>query len=177
MKARLFLVAALLAVLAVVPLAGVSAQDTMASDKITCDSTLATLLLVAENDYDYLSHMQMDETMMDNAALKIDLGVLTPIAESIMSMMQDMSGDMSTPSMSADQQMAHDQMLADMMAMSPADQVAHYLQSMNMETMDMGMDHPGDVAGEAPECATVRADVERFLVAHIITHMSMQGGM
>lgn len=182
MKAKLLVITALLALLAVVPLAGVSAQDTMMSDKIACDSTLAVLLLVAESKYDYLSHMAMDEMMMDSPALHIDLGALTPVADSIMMAMQQMAaeGDMDMSDMTAEEQAAHDQMLADMMAMSPADQVTAYMSSMNMEMMDMSMLPAGDLPGEAPECAAVRADVERFLVAHILTEqsmMSMDGGM
>lgn len=175
MKAKLLVLVALLLVGSVVPLNGIAAQDDMA--KITCDSTLATLLLVAEHDYDYLSHMMTDEMMMDSPATHVDLGALTPVVDNIIMMMMSMDEDMSMGDMSEEEMMAHDEMLASMMAMSPADQVAAYMSSMNMETMDMMPLPPGNVAGEDPQCAAVRADVEAFLVAHILTEMSMMGDM
>lgn len=153
------------------------AQDDM-MEKVTCDSTLATLLLIAEFDYDYLSHkMAMD--MMEDPALSIDLGVLQPVADEISAMMMEMmeEDDMMEEGddmMSEDDMMAHDEMLEGMMGMSAAEAVDAYMSSMNMEMMDMMELPAGDIAGEDPICAEVRADVQQFLVAHILTHMSME---
>lgn len=157
----------------------VQAQDDMMEESITCDSTLATLLLVAEYNYDYLSEkMAMD--MMDDPTLHIDLGVLQPVADEIAAMMMDMmeEDDMSDDSMSDEDMMAHDEMLNSMMGMSAADAVNAYMSSMNMETMDMMSELPtGALADEDPACTAVRADVEQFLLAHILTSMSTSGDM
>lgn len=153
------------------------AQDDQ-MEKIACDSTLATLLLVAEHDYDYLSDKMMMD-MMDDPALNIDLGVLDPIAQDIMAMMMDMADEGSTDmdTMSEEDMAMHDEMLANMMSMSAEDAVNAYLSSMNMEMMDMSMLPTGEIAGEDPACTQVRADVEQFLLAHILTEMSMMGDM
>lgn len=78
--------------------------------------------------------------------------------------------------MSEEEQMAHDEMLASLMDMSAEDAVNAYLDSMNMEMMDMTALPSGARADEDPACTAVREDVEQFLIAHIITHMSMMDG-
>ncbi len=164
-----FVVLALFVVLiagfAVAPIAG--AQDEMG---VVCDSTLITLLLVAEHDYDYISGMM--GTDMEMPAL--DLGQYGPVVDSIVAMMMEMQEEAGEP---MDME-AHDQMLADMMAMDTAGMVAAYLGSMDMEMGDMMTTlTPGNVAGEDLVCATVRADVEKFILAHILTEMSMMEEM
>lgn len=163
------LVVALAVGFAVVPAA---AQDDM---KHVCDSTLVTLLLVAEHDYDYLS-AKMD---MGEEVPAIDYGQYGPVIDSIVAMMMammeeegSMEGDMTEEEM-----MAHDEMLANMMAMDTAEMVAAYMSSMNMDMGEMTTLTPGNVAGEDPVCAEVRADVERFILAHILTEMAMMGDM
>lgn len=153
----------------------VRAQDAMA--KVTCDSSLVVLLLVAEHDYDYLSHLMMDETMMDHPALKIDKGQYGPLIDSIVAMMTAMMEEDPNMVMTEEEMMAHDEMLNNMMGMgSTADMVAAYMASMNMEMGDMMTTlQPGNVAGEDPVCAEVRADVEKFIIAHIVTEISMMG--
>ena len=156
---------------------GVHAQDDM-MESVTCDSSLATLLLVAESQWDYLSEkMAMD--MMDDPALHVDLGVLQPVADEITMMMMDM---MEEDDMKSDEDMmAHDEMLNNYMAMSPADAVNEYLMGMNMEMMDTMELPSGALPNEDPTCTQVRADVEQFILAHILTSMSMssmdEGGM
>lgn len=150
------------------------AQDEMA--KITCDSTLVTLLLVAEHDYDYLSAKMMDEEMMDHPALRIDKGALTPLVEEIMAMMIAMMEEDPNMGMTPEQMAAHDAMLAEMMMKTPAEMVASYMMSMNMEMAEeMTELQPGNVAGEDPVCTEVRADVEKFIIAHLVTEMALKG--
>jgi hypothetical protein len=148
------------------------AQDEMMAH--TCDSTLVTLLLVAEHDYDYLSgKMSMGEEVP-----AIDYGQYGPVIDSIVAMMTAMMEEEATEDAMMEEDMAaHDQMLADMMAMDTAGMVAAYMGSMNM-TMEEGMTTlaPGNIEGEDPVCAEVRADVERFILAHILTEMSMMSG-
>lgn len=131
---------------------------------VACDSTLATLLLVAEHDYDYLSSM-MDTEM---GAPNIDLGQYTPLVNDISMMMMDMMDNMSEDDMMAMDEM--NAMMEPMMGMSSVDMLAAYQEAMGMEMMDDNMTvlEPGNVAGENELCATVRADVENFILAHII---------
>jgi len=145
----------------------VGAQDDMG---VVCDSTLVTLLLVAEHDYDYISGM-MDSGMEMPA---LDLGQYGPVIDSIVAMMMAMMEEESGEAMDME---AHDQMLADMMEMDSAGMVAAYMSEMNMEMGEMTNLTPGHVAGEDPICATVRADVENFILAHILTEMSMMEDM
>ncbi len=130
---------------------------------VACDSTLATLLLVAEHDYDYLSSM-MDSEM---GAPNVDLGQFTPLVNDIMAMMMEMMDEMSEEDMMAMEAM--NAMMEPMMGMSSVDMLAAYEAAMGMEMMDnMTVLEPGNVAGENELCATVRADVENFILAHII---------
>jgi hypothetical protein len=157
----------------------VYAQDatTEAGSMITCDSTLVTLLLVAEHDYDYLS-AKMD---MGEEVPAIDYGQYGPVIDAIVAMMmqmQDEAAMATAEAMTEEQMAAHDQMLTEMMTMDTAGMVASYMSSMNM-TMEEGTTTltPGNVANEDPVCAEVRADVEKFILAHILTEMSMMSGM
>jgi hypothetical protein len=154
------------------------AQDTM-EEKAVCDSSLATLILVAEYHYDYLSHMMMDESMMAMMP-NLDYGQYQPLIDEIMTMMMEMmeEGSMMEETMTPEEIAAHDEMLANLMAMESKDAIVAYLTSMNMEmSADASMTvlTPGNVADEDPACAAARADVEKFLLAHIITSMSMMG--
>ena len=158
--------AAILAVVAVgFRPATVRAQDSMA---VSCDSTLAVLLLVAEHDYDYLSHM----AMMPN----VELGQYHGLITGIVAMMQSME-------MSDDEMMAMEAMqgrLDELMMMSSGDMLHEYdmMGMSDTESMDgMMMLPPGDVPGEDELCTTLRADVEKFLTAHIIADMESMGDM
>lgn len=143
------------------------AQDDMA---VACDSTLVTLLLVAEHDYDYLSHMMDGEMGMPN----VDLGQFSSVINSIIAMMQAM--EMSEEDMAMMEEMQP--MLDEMMMMSRDEMLHQYDMGMGMEAMDaMTVLPPGDVAGENELCTTLRADVEKFLVAHILTEMQSMGDM
>jgi hypothetical protein len=146
-----------------------SAQDEM---KHVCDSTLVTLLLVAEHDYDYLS-AKMD---MGEEVPAIEYGQYGPVIDSIVAMMLTQA-ESSEPTMTEEEMAAHDQMLTDMMVMDTAGMVASYMTGMNM-TMEESMTTltSGSVADEDPVCAEVRADVEKFILAHILTEMSMMEG-
>lgn len=141
------------------------AQDEMMAH--TCDSTLVTLLLVAEHDYHYLT----DKMAMGEEAPAIELGQYGPVFDSIMAMMMEET-EMSEED--AAMMESHDMMLAEMMAMDTAGMVAAYMSGMDMamegEMMPLT---PGNVADEDPVCAEVRADVEAFILAHILTEMSM----
>ena len=141
------------------------AQDSM---PVTCDSTLVVLLLVAEHDYDYLSHMEM----MPN----VELGQYHGLITGIVAMMQSME-------MSDEQMMEMEAMqgrLDELMMMSSADMLHEY-DMMGMsdgDTMDeMAMLPPGDVPGEDELCTSLRADVEKFLTAHIIADMESMDDM
>ena len=166
---RAVVVGVLLALTLSLASAGVTAAQDDAP--VACDSTLAVLLLVAEHDYDYVSgKMDMGEPMP-----KLDLGQYQPVMDDIVSMMMQMMEE-GTPDASMDMT-AHDEMLQKYMDMDSAAAVADFMQSMNMTMSDTTQLTPGDVAGEDPVCSQARADVEKFLLAHILTDMSMDSSM
>jgi hypothetical protein len=148
---------------AVAPVA--HAQDEMA--KVTCDSTLVALLLVAEYEYGYVSEMM---AMEDMAMPELEKGQFAPLFDSIMMMNAEMmEGEM----MEEGDMAAHDEMLGMYMGMDSAGMMASYAEGMGMEMGDMVVLTPGNVEGEDATCATVRASVEQFLLAHFLTEMSM----
>lgn len=138
-----------------------SAQDDMS---VVCDSTLVTLLLIAEHDYGYLSHMLGDEM----AAPNIDYGQFSHLINDIVSQMQTMG--MSEEAMATAESM---QMTLDTMLGMSTNEILH---SYDMAMMSDGMGEetmmtvltPGKVAGENELCTSLRADVEKFIVAHIV---------
>lgn len=143
------------------------AQDEM----VVCDSTLATLLLVAEYDYGYLSSKMTDAEMAEAPALRINKGQFGPVVDSIVATMMMMAEEMTEEDMAMTEDM--NMQVMGMMEMSSAGMVAAYMGNMDME---MGMTTeltPGNVAGEDPLCAEVRADVEAFILAHILSEMEM----
>ncbi len=167
--ASLTVIFALVSMLLVVP----STQAQEMSDPVVCDSTLVTLLLVAEYNYDYLSNMM---TMDGGHAPNVELGQYKPLIDDIIAMMTSMHGDMSDEDM---QMMATEEaQTMDMMSMSDEDLMKMWMDDMNM-TDDMSMMTmlaPGDVAGEDPACTALRADVQHFLLVHIIAD-TMHGSM
>ncbi len=141
------------------------AQDSMA---VACDSTLVTLLLVAEHDYGYLTNMKAMGESSGEMMTEIDYGQYTPLVNEILMRMASMEGDMS-----GDEMMEGD----DMMDMTPAQaSISAFLTGIGMEAPDFAMytDLPaGDVAGEDAVCTALRADVQQFLLDHIIADMQM----
>jgi hypothetical protein len=145
----MILVFALLAGLIALPAPhATDAQDGM----ITCDSTLITLLFIAENDYGF--HSMMDVST-------IDKGQFAPAFEAMMAMMDDemMDEEMADEEM-MDEEMADEEMMDEEMA--------------EEEMMDdMMMLAPGVVAGEAAECTALREEVEAYLYKAISDEMMM----
>lgn len=142
---------------------------------LACDSTLVLLLYIAEHDYDYLSGMRMN---MPDAA-PIDYGQFTPLIENTIAMMTAMMEEASEEDMMAMEAM--NAMVEPMMMMSVQELTDAYMQSMEMESMDLSMytELPaGVVEGEDPGCTALREEVTRFLLAHIIaeSEMSMMEG-
>jgi len=166
--ASIVILLALAVTLVLAPVA--SAQDMSAP--VVCDSTLVTLLLVAEHNYDYLTNMDMEGHMPN-----LDLGQYQPMIHQIMARMTDMQNQMSN-----DQAMmmaTEEAMMSDMMGMSDQDVMNQWMQSMGMDSssgdnMSMTMLAPGDVAGEDPACTALRADVQHFLLVHVIGDMMMK---
>lgn len=147
----------------------VQAQDEMMG--VPCDSTLATLLLVAEHDYDYISSMMME---MPDSMPNLDLGQYTPLINEIVAMMTEMAGEMTEEEMMAMEDA--NTMMADMMMMSDTDIINTYLTSMGMEAVDFSMYStlaPGNIEGQDEVCAQVRASVQQFLLVHTIYDMQM----
>jgi hypothetical protein len=105
---RKLLTVALLTVLVLSLTLPAAAQDEM---MITCDSTLITLLFVAE--YSYGFHSMMDVST-------IDKGQYAPLFESMMAMMEDdmMDEDMAEEE-TMEEEMAEDEMMDDMMMLAP----------------------------------------------------------
>jgi hypothetical protein len=139
---------------------------------VACDSTLATLLLVAERDYGYLSSMMMSEdaAMMPH----LDFGQYTPLIESTIGMNAMMAEEMSEEDMMMMEEA--NTMMMEMMAMSDTDLINSYLTDMGMDAVDPAMVTtlaPGNVDGQDATCATVRASVQQFLLTHLIYDMNM----
>ena len=152
-----------------------SARITRAQDKpLTCDSTLVTLLLVAEHNYDYLTNMEKNGGKAPNVAF----GDYEPLLHNIMMMMATMQENMTQEQMDAAAK--GDKMMGDMMAMSNGDIVKEYLKSMKMDDAAMGAMTAlptGALANEDPACTTLRTDVEHFLLVHTIGDMMMGDAM
>ena len=116
-----------------------SAQDTMMSDKIVCDSTLITLLLVAENNFGF--HSMMDVSQFEK-------GQFQPLFDTMMANMDAMSsGDMSSSDMTDN---------GDMMQEATPDD------TMMGDTMMVTLE-PGNIADEPTECTDLRTEIQSYL--------------
>ncbi len=159
-----------------------SARVTRAQDKpLTCDSTLVTLLLVAEHNYDYLTNMEKNGSKIPD----VEFGDYKPLLTNIMSNMMAMEQNMTQEQMDA--AAMQDKAMGDMMGMSNKDIIDQYLTSMMMDSgsmaeatadamgsMDaMTMLPTGALANEDPACTALRTDVEHFLLIHTISDMTM----
>ncbi len=171
-KKQVFVLCSIVALIATLATSAIFAQE---SEKVACDSTLAVLLLAAEHDFDYLSAKMMSEEMMNHPALSIDKGQYTPLVDAVMDMMMAMMEEDPMMGMTEEQMAMMEESLAGMMEMDPAAMVKAYAESMGMAMDDSMMTvlAPGNIPGENATCAEVRADVEAFIVAHIIAEMQM----
>lgn len=138
--ARVGVVCTVLLLVLVPAFAQVQAQDTMMTH--TCDSTLITLLVIAESDYGFHS-------MMDVASF--DKGQFAPMFEAMMAEMGD--GDMME---SSEDMMGEEEMMTD---------------DSSMMGDDMMMLTPGVVADEDPACTDLRAELEAFFYDHYSMNM------
>lgn len=131
---KLISISLVLAVIFVLALPA-SAQDAM-EEKIVCDSTLITLLYIAEHDYGY-------EPMMDVSVF--EKGQFTPLFDAMMAMMDegDMEEEMTEGEMMEEGEMAEDSMMEDTVMLAP-----------------------GIVADEPAECTELRTSVEGFIYEH-----------
>ncbi len=136
------------------PRPSVLAQD---SQPVVCDSTLALLLLVAEHDYGYLSNKP--------ALPNIDLGQYAPLIDQIIALKQSVE---TNPEESAAVQ-TRQRLIDSMMTLSTNDLLAQD-RSMGIDaTGGAGMVlADGSIVSENERCTSVRADVEKFLIAHIL---------
>jgi hypothetical protein len=163
-----------------------SARITHAQDKpLVCDSTLVTLLLVAEHNYDYLTNMEKTGSKIPNVAF----GDYEPLLHNIMMMMSNMQQNMTQEQMDAAAK--EDKMMGDMMGMSNKDIIDQYMKSMMMDSGTMAEATPdamasmdamtqlptGALANEDPACTALRTDVEHFLLVHTINDMMMGDAM
>lgn len=133
----------LFVLLLVVPFAvPTSAQD---MGMIVCDSTLITLLYIAEHDYGY-------SPMMDVSVF--EKGQYAPLFDEMMSMMEegDMMGDMTPEAMMEEGEMAEDEMMGEMTMLAP-----------------------GNIEGEPAECTELRAALDSFFYEHFTMGMMEEG--
>jgi hypothetical protein len=122
----------------------VVAQDSMTH---VCDSTLITLLYIAEHDYGFHS-MSMDLATFDK-------GQYAPLFEAMMSEMSE--GDMmATEEAMMDEMMTEEAMMEDM--------------------GEMTMLMPGAVGGEDPACTDLREELDVFFY-QTLGHDTMDAGM
>ncbi|MBK8022407.1 MAG: hypothetical protein IPK19_13525 [Chloroflexi bacterium] len=150
--------------------AGVHPAQAQDETPVVCDSTLMLLLYIAEHDYDYLSS-QIDSEM---GVPNVDFGQYDLIINETMAMMMDMMGEMSEEEMA--EHTAMEEMMAPLMAMDVNGILGHYAETMMMEGSSMTTLEPGVVAGEPELCTSLREDVSRFLIAHLVTSTEMMMG-
>lgn len=167
---RYFTVVLVFGLLLVAAFVGSSqAQDDMA---VACDSTLITLILVAEHEYGYLSGKLASGEELPH----LDYGQFDHIINDTIAMMQmgdEMSGeemdDMATEE-SMDEMGEEDMMM-------PTDvntTLSEYDTSMGYEMMEgMTTLEAASVAGEPELCTQVREEVTSFLVSHIVSEAMM----
>jgi len=118
------------------------AQDNMMTDKHVCDSTLMTLLLVAEGDYGF--HSMQDTSTFEK-------GQLQPLFDTMMMGMDTMSGD---------------EMMATEEPMMGGDMMATEEPMMGDNMMDTVMLAPGVLPDEDQACTDLRAELESFFYDH-----------
>jgi hypothetical protein len=141
-KRLLTLTLAAIVVLSLALLPAVQAQD---SGMIVCDSTLVTLLYLAEHDYGF--HSMMDVST-------IDKGQFQPWFDAMMS--GEMMAEATPDAM----------MSGDMMEATPEMMGTEDAMMQGMTTLQ-----PGAVAGEPEACTQLRAEVESFLYAQLNSSM------
>ncbi len=175
-----------IAALAFAIFAPTTARVTRAQDKpLVCDSTLVTLLLVAEHNYDYLTNMEKNGSMMPN----VEFGDYKPLLTTIMANMMAMQQNMTQEQMDA--AAMEDKTMGEMMPMSNKEIIDQYLKGMMMSDGSMAEATPdamgsmdamtqlptGALANEDPACTALRTDVEHFLLVHTIGDMTMGEAM
>ena len=141
---RVLLTLALVAVLALSAVGFTSAQDMMTH---TCDSTLISLLLIAE--YEYGFHSMMDVATFEK-------GQYAPFFEAMMMMEEEMMDDegMMESTEMPEGEMMEEEMMDDMM-MLPV----------------------GTIEGEDEACTALRAELDAFLYNHFSAMMmEMEAG-
>lgn len=121
-----------------------AAQESMTH---VCDSTLITLLYIAEHDYGF--HSMMDVSSFEK-------GQYAPLFDA---MMADM--------MTTEETMMEDDMMATEETMMEGDTM--------MEGMTMLV--PGAVADEDPACTALREELDAFFYQHFSDAMMMDEGM
>ncbi|MBI5957930.1 MAG: hypothetical protein HY866_04295 [Chloroflexi bacterium] len=117
------------------------AQDDM--ELVTCDSTLVTLLYIAE--YDYGFHSMYDVSTLDK-------GQYAPLFEAMMAMME------------SDETMMEATPEGEMMESTPEESMMD-----DMTTMLM----PGTIEGEDQFCTDLRAELDAFFYAALTEEMMM----
>ncbi|MBI1276528.1 MAG: hypothetical protein GC179_00225 [Anaerolineaceae bacterium] len=159
-----------------------STRITRAQDKpLVCDSTLVTLLMVAEHNYDYLTNMEKAGNTPN-----IEFGDYKPLLTQIMANMMAMQQNMTQEQMDA--AAMEEKSMSEMMGMSNKDIIDQYLKGMMMDNGSMAEATPdamgsmdammtelptGALANEDPACTALRTDVEHFLLVHTIADMKM----
>ena len=128
----------------------VLAQDSM--DHVTCDSTLVTLLYIAEHDYGF--HSMLDVSNLDK-------GQYRPLFDALMAMGE--GGGMSAEATPE----------ANMMENTPEASMGSTPESDMMESTTML--EPGTVAGEDQLCTDLRTELDTFFY-NTFTSASMSGG-
>jgi hypothetical protein len=122
-----------------------TARQTVAQDEMmlhTCDSTLITLLLIAEYDYGF-------ESMMDLATF--DKGQYVPLFDAMM--MEEEMMEMTEEPMMEEEMMTEEPMMEGMML--PI----------------------GNIEGEDPACAELRAELDTFFYESFNAMMMEEEGM
>jgi hypothetical protein len=131
-------------------LPAVSAQD---NSMVTCDSTVITLLYIAEHDYGYVPMTDVSN---------IDKGQFAPLFDAMMSMSGEMQAT-EEPEMAQTEEPE--------MAQTEEPEMAQTEEAAMMTTLE-----PGVVAGENEVCTSLRAELEQYLFDQFQHEMMMSEG-
>jgi hypothetical protein len=141
----------------------VAAQDDP-STGVSCDSTLLLLLLLAEENYGFVS--SMDEATMATMPTW-NYGPYTNLFQDTIARSQAMATEI-TPEDQAHRDALNSTAQA-FMGMDTATILQGYDASMGYTpATDVTPLTPGNVTNEAPECAALRGQLEQFLISHIV---------
>lgn len=147
-----------------------AAQD---ATGVSCDSTLYLLLILAEQNYGFLS--SMDEATISSMPMW-NYGPYTNLLNDTVTYSQNMA-----TSRTPEDQVNWDALHTAVQGYAGLDTntiLQSYDASMGYTpSTDMTPLTPGNVTNEAPECAALRTQLEQFLISHLVAERQLRASM